>query len=252
MDLRYILKVLLLPPFAQIILLVAAWRLRTHAPRLARAGFLLAVLSLWILATPLAATWLALFLERDPALLPEQLESVQADVIVILAGGQNTTAPEFGESISRPDQLTRLRYGAFLHQRTGLPVLLSGGAVFDAGQRSLADTMAFDLADGFGVKARWRESRSRTTAENAEYSYTLLAAEGKTSIVLVTAALHMMRARLSFEQAGFSVLPAPTGFIDPGPLSALSLLPNAYSLKLSSQALHEWLGYWAYRVLAGT
>lgn len=251
MELRYLLKGLLLPPFSQIVLLLIAWRLRQQTPRLARAVFLLAVLSLWILGTPVAATWLALSLERDSALLPDQLAGLQADAIVILADGQSDTAPEFGESISRPDQLARLRYGAFLHQRTGLPVLLSGGSVFGAEKRSLAETMAFDLTNGFAVKAHWLEISSRTTAENADFSYRILAAEDATSIVLVTTALHMMRAKWSFEQAGFSVLPAPTGFIDPGPLTVRSFLPTAYSLKLSSQALHEWLGYGVYRVLAG-
>lgn len=251
MELRYILKNLLLPPFGHIVLLLLAWRLRRQAPRLARAGFLLAVFSLWLLGTPVVATWLALSLERDPALQPDHLLAVQADAIVILAGSQSDTAPEFGEPISRPEQLARIRYGAFLHRRTGLPVLVSGGSVKGTEQRSLAETMAYDLVEGFGIKPRWLESRSRTTAENSLYSYRILAGENKTSIVLVTSALHMMRARWSYEQAGFRVVPAPTNSIDRRPLTLGSFLPNAHSLSLSSRALHEWFGYWVYRALAG-
>jgi uncharacterized SAM-binding protein YcdF (DUF218 family) len=109
--------------------------------------------------------------------------------------------------------------------------------------------MAFDLTEGYDIKAEWLEKNSRTTAENATYSYSILRAENKTSIVLVTHSMHMMRAKWSFEHAGFKVLPAPTGFIGMKPLTVRSFLPNAHSLQLSSQALHEWLGYWTYQML---
>lgn len=248
MELRYLLKTLLLPPFTQIILLLLAWRLQKRKPRLAKATFLLAVLSLWVLGTPITSTILALSLEQDPVLQPDQLTAVHVDAIVILSGAQNETAPEFGEPVSKNEQLSRIRYGAFLHRRTGLPVLLSGGSVRGDEHRSLAETMAFDLSEGFGIKAEWLEDKSRTTAENANYSYAILGVKNKTSIALVTSSLHMMRAKWSFEQAGFNVLPAPTSLIDRKPLTISSLLPNANSLQLSSEVLHEWLGYWTYLI----
>ena len=107
--------------------------------------------------------------------------------------------------------------------------------------------MAHDLT-GFGIEATWLESRSRATAENASNSYAILAPEGKTRILLVTSAIHMARSVLSFEQAGFSVVAAPTMFVDRRPLSVLAFLPQAGSLELSSQAIHEWLGYLVYRL----
>ena len=249
MEIRYLMKALLLPPFTQIILLLSAWLLRKQIPRLAQALCLLAVISLWVLGTPLASTMLALTLEQDPALKPNQLANVQADAIVVLSSWQNETAPEFGEPVSGEDQLVRVRYGAFLNNRTGLPVLLSGGSVRGDELRSLAETMAFDLTEGFGIKAEWLEKKSRTTAENAKYSYEILGTENRTSIVLVTHSMHMMRAKWSFEHAGFKVLSAPTGFVGMKPLTVSSFLPNANSLRRSSLVLHEWLGYWTYLVL---
>jgi uncharacterized SAM-binding protein YcdF (DUF218 family) len=249
MEIRYLLKAILLPPFTQIIFLLVAWQIRQRMPRLAKAICILAVLSLWILGTPIASTRLALSLEQNAALLPTQLSTVHVDAIVILSGSQNENTPEFGEPVSDGEVLSRIRYGAFLHRRTGVPVLLSGGSVQGNEHRSLAETMAFDLLDGFGITALWLERKSRTTAENARYSYAILGAENKTSIVLVTSALHMMRAKWSFEKAGFDVLPAPTGFIDPSPLSVNSFLPSAHSLQLSSDITHEWLGYWLYKML---
>ncbi|MCP4343835.1 MAG: YdcF family protein [Desulfobulbaceae bacterium] len=249
MEIRYLLKALLLPPFTQIILLLSAWLLRKKIPRLAQVLCLLAIMSLWVLGTPLASTMLALTLEQDPALKPNQLANVQADAIVVLSSWQNETAPEFGEPVSGEEQLIRVRYGAFLHNKTELPVLLSGGAVRGDELRSLAETMAFDLTEGFGIKPEWLEKKSRTTAENANNSYSILGAENKTAIVLVTHSMHMMRAKWSFEHAGFKVLPAPTGFVGMKPLTVRSFLPNAHSLQRSSKALHEWLGYWTYLLL---
>ncbi len=109
--------------------------------------------------------------------------------------------------------------------------------------------MAFDFVDGYGGTVTWMEKKSRTTAENARYSYTLLAQEDKTEIILITSALHMRRAKWSFEQAGFKVLPGPTHFTELAPLHFNSFMPKAQGLLLSSMAIHEWLGYWYYQIL---
>lgn len=246
MEIRYILKAILLPPFSHILLLLLAWTLRKSVPKVAQLLFFLTTLSLWILATPIASNFLALSLQQDMALQPQNLSQLKADAIVVLTASQNETAPEFGEPVSGKDALIRVRYGAYLQRRTQLPILLAGGSVSGMENRSLAETMAFDLLEGFGVTARWLETSSRTTAENGQYSYNILGPEGKKTIVLVTHSLHMKRAKWSFEQAGFTVIAAPTGFIDTRHVSALSFLPNAHSLNLSSQALHEWIGYLVY------
>ncbi|MFV0438433.1 MAG: YdcF family protein [Desulfopila sp.] len=249
MELRYVLKALLLPPFSQLLVLILAWRVRTLWPKTARALYLLALFSLWVLATPIGAITLCLSLEHNQPIRPDQLSLVNADAIVILSGAQNEAATEFGQPVSGQDTLIRLRYGAFLQRRTGLPILLTGGSVRKNADRSLAESMAFDLDEEFGLQARWLETKSRTTAENAQLSYDILQVEKKTTILLVTSSLHMQRATWSFRRVGFHVLPAPTGFIDQQPLTIRSFVPNAHSLQLSRDAIHEWLGYWAYRIL---
>ena len=113
MEIRYLVKAILLPPFTQIILLLLAWQLRKLMPRLAQTICLLAVLSLWVLGTPIASTILALSLKQDLALQPHQLATVQVDAIVILSGSQNETTPEFGEPVSREEALSRIRLRRF-------------------------------------------------------------------------------------------------------------------------------------------
>lgn len=248
MVLRYFLKTLLLPPCSLLLLLLAAWLFRRRWPRVATLAVLSGFLGLWLLSTPLVATQLAASLERYPALAPEQIGSLPARAIVILSSGQNDTTREFGQPVSKDQQLARLRYGVFLARHTGLPVLVTGGSALGTDLRSGAATMAFDL-ELFGVKPTWLETRSRTTAENGDFSFQMLAPENRTSILLVTSATHMLRAKWSFERSGFTVIPAPTMFIDRSPVTMLSFLPQAESLALSSQALHEWLGYWTYRLM---
>ena len=248
MILRYLAKTMLLPPMVQLLLIVLAWLLRKRLPRTSRVLFWVGLVSLWLLATPLVSTQLAKSLEWYPPLAPEILRDFQADAVVILAASQRNSALEFGEPVSGYVQLARIRYGALVAGKTGLPVLVSGGTVFGDDARSGAETMAHDLKSGFGVKVSWLENRSRTTAENASYSYAILAPEGKTRILLVTSAIHMARSVFSYEKAGFSVTAAPTMFVDRRPLTVLSFLPQAGSLELSSQAIHEWLGYLVYRL----
>lgn len=252
MFIRYLLKSLLLPPLSQLVLLFAALIVRNRFPRAARLLFIFGVTSLWAFSTPVIAIWLAHSLENYPALETGQLHSLQADAIVILGGGQNNSSPEFGQPVSDNFQLARIRYGAYLAKQTGLPVLVTGGTVFGHDRRSGAATMAFDLENGFGVKPAWQETASRTTAENGSLSYRILSAEGKKTVLLVTNAMHMMRSTYSFEQAGFTVIPAPTMFVDRQPITLLSFLPSAGSLELSSRALHEWLGYWIYTLIPQT
>lgn len=208
-----------------------------------------ALVSLWLLSCPVVAVFLAQSLEQDVALEPTQLGAIKADAIVVLSAGHREFSPEYGEPVSDSTLLVRLRYGAYLQSETGLPVLLSGGKVWQGQPRSLAETMEYDFVESFKAKVTWLEGESRTTGENASYSYAILSAENKSKIVLVTSAIHMMRARWSFEEAGFEVIPAPTNFSDQGRLTIQSFMPSARGLELSSQAIHEWMGYCAYQVV---
>jgi uncharacterized SAM-binding protein YcdF (DUF218 family) len=97
------------------------------------------------------------------------------------------------------------------------------------------------LRQELGVAPRWVEIRSRTTAENAQYSAELLRADGITRVLLVTHAFHIPRARLQFERAGMQVIAAPTGFEAKRRFDMLQLAPSPDAMRLSHVALREWL-----------
>jgi uncharacterized SAM-binding protein YcdF (DUF218 family) len=100
------------------------------------------------------------------------------------------------------------------------------------------------LERDFGLRARWTESASRDTAENARHSARILHEAGVGRAVLVTHAAHMPRAKAEFEAAGLAVIPAPTGFIhgEGGSDSFFSALPSAGTAYAGWLASHEWLG----------
>lgn len=197
------------------------------------------------LSLPLTAHELMRGLEVYPALNALTLRGREApQAIVVLGGDRYANAEEYGgEDTVGTVTLERLRYGAYLQRKTGLPILVSGGAPF--GERSpLAQLMRVALARDFQIPARWVEDRSADTIENARFSYEILQAAGVTRIYLVTHAWHLRRAVPLFERAGFKVTPAPTAFTNISPPVLLGYFPSAGALRLSSRALHERIGYW--------
>jgi uncharacterized SAM-binding protein YcdF (DUF218 family) len=171
----------------------------------------------------------------------------RAGAIVVLGGGR-MLAPEYGGDTVSQDTTERLRYAVRLHRASGLPLLVTGGAVFGE-VVSEGELMQQALLDDFRVRAAWVESRSRNTYENALYTRPLLDGAGIHRILLVTHALHMPRALWAFRRVGIDAIPAPMGYAGggSGPL-LLDLLPSSRGLSLSTGALHEWIGIVWYRL----
>jgi uncharacterized SAM-binding protein YcdF (DUF218 family) len=94
------------------------------------------------------------------------------------------------------------------------------------------------------MRARWTETASRDTAENASFSARILRGEGVTRVLLVTHALHMKRAQSEFEASGMRVIPAPTGFVHGKGVgdAFFGAMPSAGTAYAGWLATHEWLG----------
>jgi uncharacterized SAM-binding protein YcdF (DUF218 family) len=237
----YLLGQLALPPTS---LVAAALAGALLALRRRVAGVAIAVsslLALLALSMPLVAHMLIRTLEPPP-LAAWQRAGAQA--IVILAGGRVRASPEWGGDTVNTPTLRRIRYGAQLARETGLPVLLAGGSP-DRAPLPEARLMQAVLEREFGIKARWVEDRSDSTAENARFTAKMLAPLGITRVLLVTDAYHMPRARRAFAVAGLDPVAAPTGYIGRSALRPQQLVPNAEALRVSNVALREWTaGLW--------
>ncbi len=154
------------------------------------------LLSVIVVTTPVAE-YLARPLRLEPELRP-------AEAIVVLGGGV------FGDDVPSLSSLARAVYGYTLyHARYAPRLLLSGGrAVAGSSREALAMKR---LLEGVGAQPSGlqTEDRSTRTYSNATESARILQPQGVKRILLVSDPNHMLRAKLTFEKAGFTVYPAP-------------------------------------------
>jgi uncharacterized SAM-binding protein YcdF (DUF218 family) len=102
--------------------------------------------------------------------------------------------------------------------------------------------MRRSLEEDYGVPVKWVESASTDTLQNATYGKKILEAAHVSTIVLVTHAWHMPRSKQLFEQVGFQVVPAATGFHSLNHLDVTDFLPNSDGLHASRLFWHEAIG----------
>jgi uncharacterized SAM-binding protein YcdF (DUF218 family) len=235
----------LLPPLSLVLLLVAGLVVQRRRPRLSLTLILLATIALYGLSMPWVGGLLLKSLEISGPVSPSTLKT--ADAIVVLGGGRRLGEAEYGGDTLNSISLERLRYAAFLHRASGLPLLASGGMA-DCGTLAESRIMQHILQSEYGLSAKWIEDDSTTTWENARYSAPLLKQAGVQRIVLVTHAWHLRRAVPLFEAQGLSVIPAGIQFSSTRVDTILDLLPTPAGLRDSSFALHEWLGILWYKL----
>ena len=253
-----ILTSLILPPVPLfVLLLVAGWLLSRRA-RLGWPLLGLSVVLLWLSASTAPAHFVSwLLLPQEPALNAERIRELRAEAagrrpfaIVVLGGGVEKLAPEYGTSNLQPYSIERLRYGVWLARQTGAPLAFSGG-VGHAQRKSVSEAeVATRIArEEFGRPLKWVEAESRDTRENAARTVALLKPAGVDHIVLVTHWLHMPRALRAFREAAGSAMRiegAPIGLAGDTELSALSWVPSNTGFTQLRYALREWFG-----ILAG-
>jgi uncharacterized SAM-binding protein YcdF (DUF218 family) len=230
---------ILLPPASLAVLAL----LLLLAGRHGRIGSAIALLLLIGLGLPVVAT--ALLNSLAPS--SETISGPEPAAIVILSadGVRMQGAVDLDPG---PLTLDRTRTGAALARRTGLPILVSGGAVSGA-TTTLAAMMATSLRDDFGLTSHWEEDRSRDTWENAEFSAAILQTAGIRRIYLVTHDWHMRRSLLAFRHFGLDPVPVSVRPPYTPPLSWRRLIINPVAWFNSFIALHEWVGlaYYATR-----
>lgn len=247
-----IVALLLLPPGSLILIAILGFVIYSKWTWAGSAVIVTALALLIALSLPRTGQQLMASLEAYATPLnADGLDQAQKDAkaIVVLAGGRYADAPEFGGDTVSRRTLERLRYGVYLHRRTRLPLLVSGGSV--SGEKiSLAELMQQALAQDYRLAANWRETHSRNTFENALESAELLRAANIGHVILVTHGYHMRRAIWSFEQMGVTVTAAPMGLTTLGyqGRTVHAYLPSAQGLYLSSLALREHLGYLWYQL----
>jgi uncharacterized SAM-binding protein YcdF (DUF218 family) len=243
-PLKPLISTLLLPPASLLLLMVAGLVISRYAKRWGQLLCASGLALLWVLSCSATGYALSLLLLRSyPAVTADQLKQTQA--IVVLGGGIDLYAPEYGQSRLGAAAYQRLLYGRYLTTLHPLPLVYSGGKGWGSAEQqtqSEADVAALELQRDFGMHFDFVDDASRDTRENALRSYALLSAKGIKRIALVTHDWHMQRSVMQFEAAGFEVLPAPMGYAQPPMRWDTDYLPSSGGLEITRRVLHEWLG----------
>lgn len=235
----------LLPPLNLLLLLGGGLLLLQRRPKLAKpllvAGFVL----LWAFSMPFVVEngmrWLESSAEPVTSLDPD------AKAIVVLGGSLYFHAPEYGsKNTVNGITLQRLSYGAKLHRDSGLPLLVTGGAVNQHLPEGVL--MRQRMQEDFRVPVRWVEDRAINTFENAQFSAEILKKEGINRIYLVTHAWHMRRSIRAFRHAGFEVIPAPMAFTTRYQTDVFAFIPSAGAIRDAYILTHELIGLMWYRI----
>jgi uncharacterized SAM-binding protein YcdF (DUF218 family) len=244
------LAALVMPLGIVLVVLLVAFALTWRRPPVARGLLLIALAALYALSTHFVAGGLLGLLEPEPR---DAAADRSAQAIVVLGGGTYVAAPEYGGDTVNPLTLVRVRYAAHLYRALKKPVLVSGGS-HRGSPTPEARAMKQVLEKELQTPVQWVEENSSTTLENARATSALLHAAGIKHIYLVTHAWHMPRAKLAFEAAGFSLIPAPTGYASRrSELTLLDFLPDARAVLNSTLFFHEaiGLGWYHLRIALG-
>jgi len=238
----------LLPPGVLVLLLlvgILAWR-----KRWGRAVVMLATLTLLLLSiAPVSDVIIHPLEYRYSALSDARWPNGAA--MVVLGGGVNAQSPEYdGASTLSEAALQRVTYAADLAKRHPGLVLVTGGNPLARKQEDEGSVMRRRLLS-FGIAPQRIviENGATNTWQNAIRIKPLLTTYAIHRIVLITTALHMPRAVWCFQQQGIDVIAAPNAYHSTQrSYDLLDWMPSVGALRVSSQALHEYLGLLYYRL----
>lgn len=251
-----LLTAFMLPPVPMLVLAAwAGWRLR----RQRRGGGLLLGLALsliWLSCTLEADTALQRWLLPSPAPLgADRLSALRREAtpanapvvaVVVLGGGREQLAPEYGASNLGPESMERLRYGLWLSRRIGAPLGFAGGTGWGAAHGDPEGQVAARIAaQEFALPLRWVEAESRDTRENAQRILPMLTQSGVGHVLLVTHGWHMRRALRAFEAAANGAVvieAAPMGLSEDDTEGLLRWVPTNNGYRRVRNTLRECLG----------
>ena len=186
-------------------------------------------------------------LYEQPAV--SNIKNVQA--IVVLGSGSYEGVPDF-DGVGQNSESATVRLGVVLrlHRMLRLPIVLSGGCLFNDMDTEASIEYRFLRACGIEDRYLIKEDRSRNTAENAKYVKQIYQQHHFKKVILVTSAFHMPRAVALFQRESMDVIPYPTDYKTDKKLrvNAFAFTPSADCLYHNSLAMKEYLGLLAVKM----
>lgn len=238
-------------PFSWILIafIISWW---TKRPRLARYSFRGAIIALLFFTNSFIFLEFARLWETEGT----KIEDVQHYDCAVVLGGM----AEYDNSHQR---LSIRRGGDRIWQAINLyhlgkvdKILISGSNGFLVDE-TLNEAVQFKevlIQNGIPASDILVEDQSKNTYENAVESKKVIDAHPEiNTVLLVTSALHMRRAKGCFEAAGFEKMGCFTTDHYTGEKRGYSvdqwLIPNASNLNSWENLIHEWIGFVSYKIM---
>lgn len=202
------------------------------------------IVILYLLSTPLGSNILMGYINY-----PNDRMNCVSNIGVLLPGGLDHIPNHAADYMSMSSETLRRVHGT-VDWITTSPVIrtliVSGDGENSrySEARLVSNYLSNFLGDSQSIEIKYDE-KSETTHHSAINTAKLLQ---QREIVLFTSALHMTRAKLTFERIGFKVCPAVTHTNHIDKINASSFMPDAYSDLKSKAVLHELIGLLWYRV----
>jgi len=164
---------------------------------------------MWLLSTSPATDAMLGGLEYN-FMIPK---NPKGDVIILLGGGAHAGAPDLS-GVGTPSEmmLYRVVTAVRLHKRLKIPIIVSGGTVFQHVKPEAPIVKRFLVDLGVPDNAIIMEDKSLDTSQNAKNTQKICLESGFKIPILVTSAFHMKRSVMHFKSVGIEVIPFPTGF----------------------------------------
>jgi len=195
----------------------------------------------FISSLPITYRYPLYLLEKDYIFKPTNDSSAEA--IVILGGGLSYKSHFQETDISR-HTLERIRFAVFLQKKLSLPILVSGKE---------ADIMKQVIESEFNGKVTFLENKSKTTAENAKFSFSILKKNNIKKVYLVTTSWHLKRAEYLFHKyaKGINLIPISGLYYSNKNFRvfATDFLPNMHTYYFQNIILHEQIALLWYKYI---
>jgi uncharacterized SAM-binding protein YcdF (DUF218 family) len=221
-----------------------------------KAGLILVFLSagiLWFFSCPLFSHALVRSLESkfDP---PVDFPKVSA---IVLLGGCTKPAVAPRRYVEPGNAGDRMVNAARLLKKGYAPVIIATGGKIPSvyefpGSEARCMTSILREVCGIDSSAIILEDKARDTHENATLTAAIMQQRKlHKDIILVTSAIHMYRSVKIFRKFGFTVFPAPADFREDKTIKigVFSILPSVDALSEATDALHEYYGLIAYKIM---
>lgn len=250
-----VVTALVLPPVPWLLVMFIGARMMYWRRTVSWLVIVLGAAGLWLCCTSAVGNWLEQVALKPPApLSTERINEIKKlagtapskVAIVVLGGGREPMAPEYGVSNLKDTSLQRLHYGIWLSRQTAAPLMFSGGIGHGSAVGATEAEAAVRIAErDYGRPLTWSEGESRDTRENAVRSVAMLKTAGISDIVLVTHGFHMRRAVRAFQleaqraESPMRIWAAPMGLASPGENPTLRWLPSNDGFRRVRSVLHE-------------